>query len=130
MSFFSNNVPVRNNDLVVKMTSANMARNLVNQQGYQDFSTMSTWYHEDPLKNHMKLQSFFGQQSHSSLPLFQDVLQNDAIIEVNGWEGKFTYDLPVETDTRVRTVEDTSYQQYAGADGSFFKIVTFLGLLK
>jgi hypothetical protein len=123
MSFFSNNVPVRNNDLVVKMTSANMARNLVNQQGYQDFSTMSTWYHEDPLKNHMKLQSFFGQQSHSSLPLFQDVLKNDAIIEVNGWDGKFTYDLPVETDTRVRTVEDTSYQQYAGGDGSFFKIV-------
>lgn len=123
MSFFSNNVPVRNNDLVVKMTSANMARNLVNQQGYQDFSTMSTWYHEDPLKNHMKLQSFFGQQSHSSVPLFQDVLKHDAIIEVNGWDGKFTYDLPVETDTRIRTVEDTSYQQYAGGDGSYFKIV-------
>lgn len=123
MSFFSNNVPIRNNDLVVGMTSANMARNLVNQQGFQDFSTMSTWYHEDSLKNHMRLQSFFGQQSHSSVPLFQDVIKNDAIIEVNGWDGKFTYDLPVETDTRVRTVEDTSYQEYAGADGSFFKIV-------
>ena len=123
MSFFFYNVPVRNNDLVVKMTSANMARNLVNQQGSQDFSTMSTWYHEDPLKNHMKLQSFFGQQSHSSVPLFQDVLKHDAIIEANGWDGKFTYDLPVETDTRIRTVEDTSYQQYAGGDGSYFKIV-------
>jgi len=123
MSFYSNNVPVRNNDLVVKLTSANIAQGLVNQQGYQDFSTLSTWYQNDPMQNHMKLQNFFGQQSHSSVPLFQDVLKNDAIIEVNGWEGKFSYDLPVETDTRVRTVEDMSYQQYAGVDGSTFKIM-------
>lgn len=123
MSFYTNNVPVRNGDIVVKATTQANAANLVNQQGYQDFSTMSTWYQQDPLKNHLKLQNWFGQQSMSKqVGLFQDVLQNDAVLEVNGWGGKFTYDMPVETDTRLKTVDDYSYQQYAGMDGSTFKI--------
>lgn len=123
MSFYTNNVPTRNNDVVIRATTADKAQALVNQQGYQDFGTLNTWYMQDPMKNHLKLQTFFGQQSMSSVPLFQDVLQNDAILEVNGWDGKFTYDLPVETDNRLKTADDTSYQDYPGIDGSTFKIV-------
>jgi len=123
MSFYSNNVPTRNGDVVIKATTASMAQSLVNQQGYQDFGTLNTWYMQDPLKNHLKLQSFFGQQSISSVPLFQDVLQNDAILELNGWDSKFTYDLPVETDNRLKTADDTSDQILPGADGTTFKIV-------
>lgn len=125
MSFYTNSVPLRGGNIVIKATTKANAANLVNQQGFQDFATMSTWYEEDPLKNHLKLQSWFGQQSDSNMPktdLFQDMLQNDAILEVNGWEGKFTYDLPVETDNRLKTVDDYSDQQYAGMDGSTFKI--------
>ena len=123
MSFYTNNVPTRNNDVVIRATTADKAAALVNQQGYQDFGTLNTWYMQDPLKNHLKLQTFFGQQSMSSVPLFQDMLQNDAVIEVNGWDGKFTYDLPVETDNRLKTADDTSYQDYPGIDGSTFKVV-------
>jgi len=123
MSFFSNNVPSHAGNIQIKATTQANAAKLVNSQGYQDFSTLSTWYKQDELRNHLKLTSWFGQQSTSTVPLFQDVLQNDAVLEVNGWGGKFTYDMPVETDTRVKTVDDTSYQQYAGGDGSFFKIV-------
>lgn len=123
MSFFTNNAPTRNGDIVIKATTASQASALVNSQGYQDFGTLNTWYMQDPLKNHLKLQTFFGQQSMSSVPLFQDVLQNDAILEVNGWDGKFTYDLPVETDNRLKTADDTSDQILAGADGTTFKVV-------
>ena len=124
MSFFTNANKTRNGDIVIKQMSTGIASQLVNQTGWQDYSTLSTWYTQDPLKNHLKLESFFGQHSHSTVPLFQDVISNDAILEVNGWGGRFTYDLPIESDENmVKTVEDTSYQQYAGIDGSFFKIV-------
>lgn len=128
MSFFTNQTFQRNGDAVVdiRTTTVDKATALVNSQGSQDFSTLSTWYNEDPLNNHMKLQSYFGQQSESaSLPLFQDVIKHDAILELNGWatNSKFTYDLPIETDTHMKTVDDTSDQQYCGADGSTFRIV-------
>jgi hypothetical protein len=128
MSFFTNQTFQRNGDAVVdiRTTTVDKATALVNSQGHQDFSTLSTWYNEDPLNNHMKLQSYFGQQSESaSLPLFQDVIKHDAILELNGWatNSKFTYDLPIETDTHMKTVDDTSDQQYCGADGSTFRIV-------
>lgn len=125
MSFFTNQVLQRNGDAVVNMTpvTASKAQAFINSQGHQDFSTMTSWYQDDPLKNHLKLQSFFGQQEMSSLPLFQDVIKHDAILEVNGWEGKFSYDLPIETDNNMKTMDDTSDQDYAGADGTPFKIV-------
>jgi len=123
MSFFTNSSPVHSGNIQIKATTQSVAKGLVNQQGYQDFSTISTWYDEDPLKAHLKLTSWFGQQKMATVPFFQDVLQNDAVLEVNGWGGTFTYDMPVETDTRVKTVDDTSYQEYAGMDGSLFKIV-------
>lgn len=124
MSFYANNVPVRNGDIVIKATTAAKASQLVNSQGYQDFSTLTTWYEEDPLRNHQKLMSWFGQQNEvSAVPIFQDVIQNDAVLEVNGWGGKFSYDLPVETDTRLKTMDDTSDQEYPGLDGTTFKIV-------
>ena len=47
------------------------------------------------------------------MPLFQDVLQNDAILELNGWEDRFSYDTPIETEDCVKTTDDTSYQQLA-----------------
>ena len=125
MSFFTNNVATRNGDVVIKATTQANAKTLVNQAGAQDFGTLHTWYEQDPLKNHLRLQNFFGEQSMSKVPstLFKDLLSHDAIMEVNGWDGKFTYDLPVETDNRLKTVDDTSYQIGAGEDGTTFKIV-------
>ena len=122
MSFFSNASLVRNGNTIVDIKGISANDSIVNSQGFQDASTLYTWYQEDPMKNHLKLQSWFGQQEMTHTPLFQDVLQHDAVLEVNGWDGKFTYDLPIETDSSVKTVEDLSYQQYAGMDGTTFKI--------
>lgn len=125
MSFFTNQTLQRNGDPVINLTATSIdkATQIVNQRGYQDFSTLSTWFNEDPLKNNLKLQSFFGQQQMTSLPLFQDVIQHDAVLEVNGWDGRFSYDLAIETDTCMKTVDDTSDQIDPGADGSTFRIV-------
>ena len=122
MSFFSNASLTRNGNTIVDIKGISANDSIVNSQGFQDASTLHTWYQEDPMKNHLKLQSWFGQQEMTHTPLFQDMLKHDAVLEVNGWEGKFTYDLPIETDSSVKTVEDLSYQQYAGMDGTTFKI--------
>ena len=121
MSFYTNASLTRNGNAVIDVKALTTAQ-LVNQQGWQDASTLHTWYQEDPLKNHLKLQSWFGQQEMQKVPLFQDVLEHDAVLEVNGWDGKFTYDYPVETDNRLKTVEDYSFQKYPGMDGTTFKI--------
>ena len=121
MSFYTNASLVRNGNAVIDVKALTTAQ-LVNQQGWQDASTLHTWYKEDPLKNHLKLMSFFGQQEMQKTSLFQDVIKHDAILEVNGWEGKFTYDYPVETDNRLKTVEDYSYQKFPGMDGTTFKV--------
>ena len=125
MSFFTNQTFVNNGDVATSFTakSATQATALVNAQGYQDFSTMSTWFKEDPMKNMLKLDSYFGQQEVSRTPLFQDVIKHDAVLEVNGWEGEFHYQLPIETDNNMKTVDDTSHQELCGLDGATFSIV-------
>lgn len=122
MSFYTNSALTRNGNAMIDVKPIKRT-SLVNQQGWQDASTLYTWYQDDPMKNHLRLQSWFGQQEMQKVPLFQDVLDHDAILEVNGWDGKFSYDYPVETDNRVKTSDDYSHQKYAGVDGTTFKIV-------
>lgn len=127
MSFYANNVPSRNGDTVIKIvksTTTGGAERAIQALGDQNFASLNSWWKQDPLKNHLKLQTFFGSQKETqSVPLFQDVLKHEAILELNGWEDKFTYDTPIETDDCIKTVDDTSYQQLAGQDGTTFKIV-------
>lgn len=127
MSFFANNGLSRSGDTVieiVKSTTTGGAERAIQDFGEQNFASLNSWWKQDPMKNHLKLQTFFGSQAGTqSVPLFQDVLQHDAILELNGWEDKFTYDTPIDTDDCVKTADDTSYQQLAGADGTTFKIV-------
>ena len=127
MSFYANNALSRNGDTVIKVvqsTTTGGADKAIQALGDQNFASLNSWWKQDPLKNHLKLQTMFGSQKETqSVPLFQDVLQHDAILELNGWEDKFTYDTPIETDDCIKTADDTSYQQLAGADGTTFKIV-------
>lgn len=124
MSFFNNYVPNRNGHLAIAFTNAGEAQKVIHQQGYQDFSLLQDWYEEDPLKNHLGIIEQFGQQgSVSEVPFYQDLLNSGAQLEVNGMEGRFTYDLAIETDNRTKTVGDTSYQEYAGIDGTTFDII-------
>lgn len=128
MSFHTNYVPQRNGDIAVKFMSADALNqtSLVQQRGYQDFSTLSEWYQENPLDNHLGLMSSnFGTQGNKMevVPFYQDMLNSGAILETNGWEGKFWYDMAVETDNRTKTTGDTSHQTYPGIGGTEFDII-------
>lgn len=125
MSFHTNYVPNRGMDTAVKFKTAGQALSIIQQRGYQDFSTMSEWLDEDYMSNHLGLINYFGQQKGmpETVPFYADMLNSGAVIETNGWDGKFWYDVPVETDNRTKTVGDTSHQQYAGIDGTTFDII-------
>lgn len=122
MSLQTSNIPpLRNGDQVIGFMKG---ADLKKRGGYQDWASLHTWYTEDPLKNHMKLQTFFGMQGRTKYQysITNELLANKAVLDVNGWEGKFTYDLPVETVEEMITVFDNSDQEFAGIDETTFKI--------
>lgn len=94
-------------------------------QGYQDNASLRTWYEEDPLNNHLGLMSFWNQQDRVKNPtnLFDELLRSKSVVEVNGQEGRFTYEIPVSMKRGIYTEADMTGQDFAGIDGSIFYIV-------
>ncbi len=128
MSFYSNSNLSTNGDVMTKfdVVKRSEAVALRNAKGHQDFSTLNTWVEQDPMKNMLTLETQWNKQDITRLSLFQDAIRHDAVLEVNGWEGEFSYKMPVETDTNMKTVEDTSDQAVeggVGGDGAPFRIV-------
>lgn len=122
MSFFANKTSRYSGLTQVKMTKSSEL-SAVSQQGFQDFSTLQELYEEDPIHTHLGIITAFGEQGVGSVkPFYQDALESGATLEVNGWDGRFSFDLPIETDNRMKTVEDNSNQPYAGIDGSVLYI--------
>ena len=112
----------RNGDQVVGFVSA---KEVKLRGGYQDWSSLHEWYQEDPLRNHMKMRTFFGEQGQVryKYAFTDELLSKKQILEVNGWEGEFTYDQPIESFNEMITVADTSNQKLAGMSDTTFKIV-------
>lgn len=105
-------------DKVIKFAPSKKVKSM---QGIMDLQSLSSWYDEDPERNHLGLQSFFGQMSKVDYGIFPDMLRTRSIIEV-GRDGKFTYDVPIYEDKICQTTRDNSDQTYAGKDGTPFKI--------
>jgi hypothetical protein len=121
MSVTQQNIPqIHNGDQVIMFTGAKSVKTI---QGYQDLPSMYSWYSEDPDKNHLGLMSLWGQQAQASYPMYRELLQSKSVIEVNGFDGGFTYDIPVKDFKGVYTTRDMSFQAYPGLDGGEFKIV-------
>lgn len=95
-------------------------------KGYMDYSTLSTWYEEDPMNNHLGLVKMFGDISKDQyglgMGLLPSLLQKKQVYEV-GANRKFTYDVAVYEEYKCETVRDMSDQVYPGIDGGRFKIV-------
>lgn len=108
-----------NGDQVVKFTSAEKVKSI---QGYQDLPSMEAWYKEDPMKRHLGMQKFFGNQTTMPQGIFPELLSSKAVMEVNGIGGSFTYDVPMIEADQVMTTRDMSHQVMPGLDGSTFKI--------
>jgi hypothetical protein len=101
------------------------------QQGAFDSSTLlTTILNLDPNKGMLLLQTAWdkqvmNKQSFAS-SIYRRVVTSNAVLNVNGQDGRFKYKMSIETDNCLRTVDDTSNQSpdgYVGVDGSTFKIV-------
>lgn len=116
------NIPkIVNGDQVIMFTDAKTVRSI---PGYQDTTSMSAWYKEDPDKAHLGLMSLWGNQAQQTYPsIYRELLGSKAVMEVNGFDGGFTYDLPIEESKGCYTVRDMSHQVRPGYDEATFEIV-------
>lgn len=120
MSITQSNKSLFNGDHVIKFTDRKTVQSI---QGYQDLSSMGAWYQEDPNKHHLGLMSLWGQQARTTYPMYRELLADKAVMEVNGTEGSFTYDIAIKESVNCTTIRDTSNQDFPGLDESPFKIV-------
>lgn len=120
MSVTQSNKSLYNGDHVIKFTDRKTVQSI---QGYQDLSSMGAWYQEDPNKHHLGLMSLWGQQAKTSYPMYRELLADKAVMEVNGVDGSFTYDIAIKESMNCTTIRDTSNQDFPGLDESPFKIV-------
>jgi hypothetical protein len=110
---------VINGDTVIGYTSSKNIKDL----GWMDTASLSSWYQEDPDKNHLGLVELFSTMSSIRIPTYYNMFKRGAVINVNGADGKFTYDLPVVDDNGCYTLQDTSIGlEAAGIDESTFEI--------
>ena len=122
MAILTKNFPATvNGDTVIGFTDAKTIRHSLVEH---DLASLDDWYFEDPDKNHLGLLELFSNISNYPKPMYLGMIQRDAVINVNGINGKFRYDLPVENTYEVVTVEDTSLKyNKPGIDESLFEIV-------
>lgn len=109
-----------NGDQIVNFKSKKEVQSI---SGYQDMASMSSWYKQDPDKYNLGLITLWGQQAMDSYPMYKELLAKKAMMEVNGDNGTFTYEIAIKDSGKCMTVRDTSNQAYAGLDNSNFKIV-------
>lgn len=120
MSIHAKNQPTMfNGDQVIMFTDSKKVKNF---QGYFDNASIESWYRDDPTKNHLGLQRFFGNQRMENQGIFPELLSNKAVLEVNGMDGTFTYDVAVQEHKGDYTTKDYSWQKFPGVDGTPFQI--------
>lgn len=112
--------PLHNGNEIVMFTDSKTIRSI---QGHQDLPSLYSWYSEDPNKNHLGMMSLWEQKTTRPTGIIDELLKSKSTLEVNGFDGKVSYDLPVEEFNGCQTVKDMSSQIKPGIDGSTFKIV-------
>ena len=119
MSGLKNFPQVINGDTVIGFTNTRKVKDL----GWMDMASLSSWYWEDPNKHHLGMVELFTSMADYSMPVYKNFFSKGAVIEVNGAQGRFTYDMPVVKPTGCYTTEDTSeYAEAPGIDGTVFPI--------
>lgn len=110
-----------NGDQVIKTVKS---KSITNQNQLMDLPTMSQFMQDDPMKYHLGMIPFFGQQSPAvQNGIFPELMKNKSVMEVNGPDGSFTYDIPLESSPHTFTTRDFSKQEgLLGIDNSKFKI--------
>lgn len=123
MAITQNGIPsMYNGDSVIMFADRKQVASI---QGGHDLPSLYSWYREDPNKHHLGLMNLWGNQKVASYNggLLRELLSNKGVMEVDGWDGGFTYDLPVVDYKGCYTVRDTSDQAFPGIEGNTFKLV-------
>lgn len=121
MSLQTNGMPqIINGDYVIGYTNGKKIKDL----GWADLASLSSWYQEDPNERHLGLINLYSTMGEETLPMYKNFFKEKAVLEVNGVNGSFTYELPVtKSKTGVYTTEDTSsFSEAPGIDGTLFPI--------
>ncbi|MAX51578.1 MAG: hypothetical protein CMH22_06320 [Methylophaga sp.] len=108
-----------NEDQVIAFTDSKSIKKF---QGYVDMPVLNTVWEDDPEKIHLGLQKFFVNQRQLSTGMLPELLEKKQIMEVNGFDGRFTYSVPVKGKKGSYTNRDMSFQVKPGIDESPFKI--------
>lgn len=111
---------IHNGDMIVNFKSKKEVQSI---NGYQDTTSMSTWYKQDPDKNNLGMIKLWGQQAISSYPIYTALLEKKALLEVNGADGYFDYEIAIKDSGKCMTIKDYSLEYpNAGIDSSIFRI--------
>lgn len=110
---------VINGDTVIGFTNTKQIKDL----GWMDTASLASWYQDDPNKNHLGMVELFSTMADYRMPSYEGFFKKGAVIEVNGANGKFTYDLPIVKSYGIYTTGDTStYSEAPGIDGTVFPL--------
>lgn len=111
---------IYNGDMIVEFKTKKEVQSI---NGYQDTTSMSTWYKQDPDKYNLGLIKLWGQQSRTSYPLYTSLMEKKAMLEVNGADGTFSYEIAIKDSGKCTTIKDYSTEYpNAGLDNSIFRI--------
>ena len=103
---------INGGDQVIMFTGK---KDIASISGVQNLPSLYSWYEEDPNKHHLGLVKLWSQQSSASYPnLMRQLMADKAVMNVNGINGKFTYELPIEEYRGCYTTRDVTYQEFAG----------------
>lgn len=109
-----------NGDTVIGFMNSKAVKEL----GWADRASLNSWYQDDPSNNYMGMIDLFSNYAEEEIPFMKGLFNKRAVIEVNGMDGSFTYDLPVYKKTGTYTAKDTSndHGDTPGIDESYFTI--------
>jgi hypothetical protein len=90
-----------------------------------DSASLNSWYQEDPLENHMGVMTMWNDQKREKSPasLLTDLVGERSVLEVNGFEGGFTYSVENKQKGGLFIEESSSHQTFAGVDNGIFYAV-------
>lgn len=116
-----NGIPTEyNGKTVVKHTNG---KKLASIAGMQDLPTLNSWMQESPEKSYKGIMATWDMKTTRQKGILDELLTTDAVYNVNGFNGKITWDLPIEEVSGCYLTKDMSFQAYAGIDGNSFKII-------
>ena len=119
MTKITSPIQIINGDTVIGYTNSATIKDL----GWIDTASLSSVYNDDPVKHHLGMIDLFTNFADYRMPTYRNFFANKEILEVNGADGRFTYELPVVKPQGVFTMIDTSdYSDMIGIDGSPFPI--------